>query len=361
MIADQQILQSRVLILDDQEDNVHLLKRLLTRRGYTNLRCLTDAREFFAAYADFQPDLILLDLHMPYLDGYEILERLASTLAPGTYLPILVLTANITPEAKRRAFSAGAKDFIHKPFDTTEVLLRAGNLLQTRHLHLQLLQQNQNLEQRVQDRTRALQEAKLEILRHLARAAEFRDDDTGDHQQRVGWLSALLAQRLGLPEDEIERIRLAAPLHDVGKIGIPDAILLKPGRLTDSEFAFMKTHTTVGAAIFADCQYGVLVAAREIALTHHERWDGTGYPYGLAGEAIPLRGRIVAVADIFDALTHSRTYKAAWPMAAAVEEIGRMSGTHLDPTVVSAFMDLVRSGSIASIQALDQVAIAAAG
>lgn len=225
-------------------------------------------------------------------------------------------------------------------------------------LHLQLLHQNQTLEQRVQERTRALREAKVEILRHLARAAEFRDDDTGEHQERVGWLSARLAQHLGLPPDEVERIRLGAPLHDVGKIGIPDAILLKPGRLSESEFALVKTHTTIGAAIFADCQYGVLIAAREIALTHHEKWDGTGYPAGLAGEEIPLRGRIVAVADIFDALTHARGYKTAWPMAAALQELERLSGSHLDPHVVAAFLELVRTGDIPPVHALDQVAAA---
>ncbi|MDF2626846.1 MAG: rpfG 6 [Symbiobacteriaceae bacterium] len=289
----------------------------------------------------------------------------------------LTTSAAMGPDLGPIATAMGAEAVMIVPIATAEstfgfliAFLRHGALfpeddltllnLMTEHvvLHLQLMHHNQTLEQRVQERTRALREAKVEILRHLARAAEFRDDDTGDHQERVGWLSARLAQHLGLPQDEVERIRLGAPLHDVGKIGIPDTILLKPGRLSEAEFSQIKAHTTIGAAIFADCQYGVLIAAREIALTHHEKWDGTGYPAGLAGEEIPLRGRIVAVADIFDALSHARNYKTAWPMTAALQEIERLSGTHLDPRIVAAFLELARSGEIPPVHTLDQVAAA---
>lgn len=336
--------ESRILIVDDQVDNVHLLERLLNRRGFVNLRSITDPRLFFPTLAEFQPDLILLDLQMPFLDGYEILEQLSLTLSDEVYLPVLVLTANIGPEAKKRALELGAKDFLHKPFESTEVVLRIRNLLHTRHLHQRVLDDNLALEFRVRERTRELEEAKLEMLFRLARAAEFRDDNTGNHQHRVGSTTALIAERLGLPADQVETLRLAALLHDIGKIGIPDAVLLKPGKLTPDEFHLMQQHTTIGAAILTGSRYPVLIAAEEIALTHHEHWDGQGYPHGLAGEAIPLAGRIVAVADVFDALTHERSYKEAWPVTRAANEITRMSGLHLDPNVVRVFLDLVAEG-----------------
>jgi putative two-component system response regulator len=340
MLPAETLLQARILIVDDQRPNVRLLERILEQAGYNTTRGTTDPREAVGLFDEFQPDLILLDLHMHHMDGYAVMEALKTRIPAGAYFPILVVTADITPEAKRRALSAGARDFLSKPFDTTEVLLRIKNLLETRFLHLQLQNQNQALEIKVRERTRELEQTQIEILQRLALAAEFRDDDTGHHTQRVGQLAARLAQDLGLPEHQVELIRLAAPLHDLGKIGIPDHILLKPGRFSTSEYEQMKSHATIGARILSGGRYPLLRLAEEIAYTHHERWDGSGYPLGLAGEAIALTGRIVAVADAFDALTHERPYKHAWPLAEALAEIARQSGEKFDPSVVAALMRL---------------------
>ena len=325
---------ARILIVDDQQANVRLLEGILQRAGgFTNLRSTTDARETLALFREFQPDLILLDLHMPHLDGFGVMEALKPLIPPESYLPILVLTADITPEAKQRALAGGAKDFLTKPFDTTEVRLRIQNLLETRFLHLEM-------EERVRARTQELEDAHVEVVERLALAAEYRDDDTGEHTKRVGKLSALLAQAHGLPQAEVTVIRRAAPLHDVGKIGIPDSILLKPDRLTPEEYAVMKTHTTIGAKILSGGRFPLLQVAEKIALTHHERWDGGGYPQGLRGESIPLPGRIVSVADAFDAMTQARPYKEAWPVARAMAELQQCAGTQFDPKIIEAFLVL---------------------
>jgi PAS domain S-box-containing protein len=209
--------------------------------------------------------------------------------------------------------------------------------------------QRDALERLVAERTRDMQAARFENLRRLALAAEYRDDDTHQHTDRVGTLAMMLAERLGLHADFVERIHHAAPLHDVGKLGVPDAILLKPGRLTDDERAEMQTHTTIGATILAGSSFPILQLGEQIAQTHHERWDGTGYPRQIAGEAIPMAGRIVAVADVFDALTHSRPYKQAWPLQDAVDEIARCAGSQFDPVVVKAFQRLHREGGLAAL------------
>jgi putative two-component system response regulator len=330
-----------ILIVDDQETNIRLLERMLQDAGYTNVRSTTDSRHVFALYQDFRPDLILLDLHMPYMDGYEVMELLQGEIPEGTYFPILVLTADATSEAKQRALSMGAKDFLSKPLEVTETLLRIKNLLETRSLHVQLANQNQVLDQRVKERTKDLEEARIEILKRLALAADYRDDSTGQHIRRVGRLSALLAGSLELGDDEVELIRLAAPLHDVGKITVPDEILLKPGKLTAEEFELMKEHTSTGAKILSGSKFQLLRLAEVIALAHHEWWDGTGYPRGLNGEAIPLAGRIVGLADVYDALTHDRPYKKAWSVDESVAEIHRLSGTHFDPLIVAEFTGLM--------------------
>jgi putative two-component system response regulator len=275
---------------------------------------------------------------MPHMDGFAVMSQLAARVPAGEYLPVLVLTADISPEARARALSAGAKDFLTKPLDHLEVLLRIRNLLETRQLHLQLATQNRVLDERVQARTRDLEEARIEILDRLAIAAEFRDDDTGQHTLRVGITSARIAERIDQAPSQVELIRRAAPLHDVGKIGIPDAILLKPGKLTPEEWRIMQTHATVGTRILRGSRAPVLQLAEQIALCHHERWDGTGYPTGTRGESIPLAARIVAVADVFDALTHDRPYKAAWPASDAIAEIRRQSGIQFDPLLVEAFL-----------------------
>ena len=336
-MLDDQLKDASILVVDDEGSNVLLLKRLLQQAGYTNVRSTTDPREVVPLYNAAPPDLILLDLHMPYIDGFAVMELLAPQIAAGTYLPILVLTADITPEAKRRALAIGAKDFLNKPFDHTEVLLRIRNLLETRHLHRQLQDQNRLLEEKVRERTLELEEARIDILERLAIAAEYRDDATGQHTRRVGQAAALLARAIGLPETQVELIRRAAPLHDIGKIGIPDGILLKPGPLTAEEFEIMKAHTITGARILSGSRFPLLQLAEEIALTHHERWDGTGYPRGLRGEQIPRGGRIVAIVDAFDAMTSDRPYRKALSWNEVWDLTWGGAGTQWDEQLVRTF------------------------
>ena len=333
--------KARILIVDDEPANVDLLRRLLERGGFTQIETTTDSRQVSELYVRFRPDLILLDLHMPHRDGLEVMDEL-NQIVEASYLPILMLTGDDTPEAKREALTRGAKDFLNKPFHSDEVLLRIGTLLETRFLYLQVQSQNQILEGKVRDRTRELEAAQIEIIERLARAAEFRDDNTGQHTERVGQMAALIARQLGLPVAQVGLIRRAAPLHDVGKIGIPDAILLKLGKLSPDEFQLVKTHTTIGARILSGSRFPILRLAEEIAFNHHERWDGHGYAQ-IAVDAIPLPGRIVAVADVFDALTQKRPYKSAWPIADAIAEIDRQRGKQFDPAIVDAFLRIVES------------------
>lgn len=332
--------EARIMVVEDDAASVMLLESLLKRSGYRNLRFTRDPRQSLDLCREFRPDLLLLDLHMAHLDGFGVMEALPASLPPGELPTVLVLTADATSATKHRALASGAKDFLSKPLDTTEVLLRINNLLETRSLNQALHRQNEILEERVVDRTRALDEAQLEILDRLSQAAEFRDDDTGQHTRRVGEMSARLARALAVGDEEVELIRRAAPLHDVGKIAIPDTILLKPGRLTAEEMAVMRTHTTVGAQILANGRSEMLRMAEVVALTHHERWDGSGYPRGLAGSEIPLQGRIVAVADFHDALGHDRPYRKAWPRDTIRAEMISQSGRHFDPAVVAAFLAL---------------------
>ena len=331
--------QARILIVDDEPNNVDLLRRVLERAGFKKLDSTNDPREASALYVQTRPDLILLDLHMPHMDGLAVMDQL-NEIAEASYLPILMLTGDLSAQARREALSRGAKDFVNKPFNPDEVLLRIRTLLETRFLYLQIQSQNQMLEAKVRERTRELESAQIEIIERLARAAEFRDDNTGQHTERVGQMAALLGRELRLPDGQVVLMRRAAPLHDVGKIGIPDSILLKLGKLTTAEFELVKTHTTIGARILSGSRFALLRLAEEIAFSHHERWDGSGYA-GLAEDRIPLPGRIVAVADVFDALTHKRPYKAAWPVDEAVAEIERQRARQFDPDVVDAFLRII--------------------
>jgi putative two-component system response regulator len=330
---------ARILIVDDERPNVEVLRRILQRAGFMQVESTTDSREAASLYERHRPDLILLDLHMPHLDGLAVMSELIA-IARGTYLPILILSGDVTPEARRQALSRGAKDFVNKPFQQEDILLRIRTLLETRLLYVQIQQENHTLEAKVRERTRALEEAQMEIVERLAMAAEFRDDNTGQHTQRVGQMSALLARQLGLPDVQVSLIRRAAPLHDVGKIGIPDSILMKLGKLTPDEFEIVKTHTTIGARLLSGGRFPLMRLAEEIAFSHHERWDGDGYAH-IRGADIPLAGRIVAVADVFDALTQQRPYKAAWPIDEAVAEIERQRGRMFDATVADAFLRVV--------------------
>ena len=347
--APAELCDSTILVVDDEESNVRALQQLLAWAGYTDVVATTDSRRAEGLFVECGPDLVLLDLHMPHKDGFEVMKAIVPRVPAGGWLPILILTGDRDDAVQQRALSAGAKDFVVKPFEATEVLLRIKNLLETRRLHRRLHAHAAELEERVRERTRELAEAQVEILRRLALAAEYRDDVTGHHAERVGILSALLAAELGLGEEQVRVLRRAAPLHDVGKIGIPDSILLKPGPLSRAEYAVMRSHTDIGARILGGGRFHLLQVAQEIARSHHERWDGSGYA-GLRGEEIPLVGRIVAVADAFDSLTNERPYKRAVPPEEAVRVIEADRGRHFDPAVVDAFHRVLARGRLAQLE-----------
>jgi putative two-component system response regulator len=349
MIPDS-LRDSRILIVDDEQANVALLESLLRRWGVSDVVATTNSSEVVELCSVGEPDLILLDLHMPPPDGFEVLSQLTPWIRGVVPVPVLVLTADVSTEVKRRALAHGARDFVAKPFDLEEVRLRTTNLLETRRLQRDLHVHGELLETRISERTRELEEARTDVLQRLARAAEYRDDDTGEHTRRVGRSARLIAIELGLGGGTAEQLALAAPLHDIGKIAIPDAILLKPGPLTESEFEQMKQHVVIGAELLAGSTSPVLETARQIVLSHHERWGGAGYPRGIAGEEIPVEGRIVAVADVFDALTHERPYKQAWSAGRAVETVIADAGRAFDPDVVEAFAALNHEHLLATIE-----------
>ncbi|MBL8141183.1 MAG: response regulator [Acidobacteria bacterium] len=332
---------ARILIVDDQASNLALLARLLASRGYGRASGTTDPREALRRLTAELPDLLVLDLHMPGVDGFEVLEHVRALTPPGEFFPILVITGDRDPAVRERALLLGARDFVSKPFNSIEILLRIHNLLETRFLQRQLTTHNRELETLVRLRTQELEESRLEILERLALASEYRDDDTGEHTRRVGAWSARIAHAMALGPAQVELIERAAPLHDVGKIGLPDAVLLKPGRVSADEFAIIKTHTTIGARILSGSQVPLLQLAEEIARSHHERYDGDGYPDHLAGDDIPLAGRIVAVADAYDAMTHERPYRTALSPDDALAAIDAQRGRQFDPDVSQTFFRLL--------------------
>ena len=325
----EQNLSPKILIVDDYESSADLLQRLLRSAGYKDIVTVTDARKVLPVFREFEPDVLLLDIRMPHLDGFTIMRQLQTRGGPA-FLPILVITGETDAAVKEQALATGATDFLHKPFDPVEVVLRVRNLLQLRFFTVRL-------EAQVQQRTADLRRSEVEIAQRLALAAELRDYAGGEHTQRVGSTTAALATSLGLSAAEVDNIRLAATLHDIGKIAIPDSILLKNGSLSLEEFDILKRHTTIGARMLSGSTSRILQQAEEIALYHHENWNGTGYTPGLAGEMIPLAARLARVADVFDALTHSRPYKHAWDVEDAVTYISEQAGTIFDPLVVDAF------------------------
>lgn len=349
-MQDDALREAHILIVDDQRENLRVLEETLRLADYANVEAIADSRQVLPRFVENPADLIILDLHMAPISGWAVMAQLRPLIPEDEYLPILVVTGDISAESRRRALSAGARDFITKPYSSFEILLRIRSLLETRFLRRQIGRQHELLEEAVRERTRELEEARIEALERLALAAEYRDDQTFQHTERVGELSALLAAELGLNAAEVELLRHAAPLHDLGKIGIPDALLLKPARLTQDEFDYVKRHTTIGAQILAGGRSPVLRLAELLARCHHERWDGSGYG-GLKGEEIPLPVRIVTVADVFDSLVHARPYKDAWPLTDAVAEIARQQGRQFDPRVVAAFLSLRDAGALARFAA----------
>ena len=318
-----------VLVVDDTPENISLLKSVL-KNEYV-VKVATNGFKAIEIARTSAVDIILLDVMMPDMDGFETCRRLKEDLLTRG-IPVIFVTALNEVSDEMKGFVCGGVDYITKPISAPVVQARI-------RTHLALYDQNRVLEDKVHQRTAEVVESRLEIIRHLGRAAEFRDNETGMHVIRMSRYSQIVALEYGLPGHEAELILHAAPMHDVGKIGIPDRILLKPGKLDEEELMTMKIHCEIGNKILANQNSDLLRIAAEIAMTHHERWDGKGYPRGRKGTEIPIIGRIAAVADVFDALTSERPYKHAWSEEEAAEEIRRCSGSHFDPDLVKAFFN----------------------
>ena len=328
--SDRAAARPKILLADDDPVNCRLLARLLGEGA--DVTFVHDGGAALERAVADRPDLILLDVNMPVLDGYETCRRLKAL--PGLdALPVIFITGLNDSDAETAAFSAGAVDFVTKPFHPDVVRARVNTHLELKFLH-------DDLESQVRERTRQLEETQREILQRLAMAAEYRDPDTGTHINRIGSFVHLLCSSLGMERSVCDEVALASTLHDLGKIAIPDGILLKPTRLTDEEFTIMKRHPSIGGQLLEGLEPSLFEVARQIAMTHHEKWDGSGYPAGLSGEAIPLVGRMVALCDVYDALTSERPYKGAWTSEEAFDEIARGRGLHFDPALTDLFLSL---------------------
>ena len=350
--------QAKVMIIDDEMLVIKVVKRYLSAEGYANFVMVDDSRQALEKIWEEQPDVILSDIHMPEVSGLDIL-RARQKNAKLTSIPVLILSGSSGDKVMREALELGATDFLAKPVDPYALSLRVQNALIVKSHHDHLARYALDLEEQVSRRVKQLEDSREQIVHCLARAAEYRDNETGEHIIRVGKYCRVIAEELGFPEKYCREIELGAQLHDVGKIGIPDSILLNPGRLTSEEFDVMKAHCGVGLEIMEPLsqQDGervrshassggfimesvdspMLQLAASIARTHHEKWDGTGYPEKLAGEAIPIEGRICCVADVFDALCSERPYKPKFPLKKCLEIMLSERGTRFDPKVLDAF------------------------
>lgn len=316
-----------ILIVDDAPDNITVLTNILA--DY-NLKAANSGGKALEIASRFRPDIILLDIMMPEMDGYAVCTRLKRDFHTKN-IPVIFVTAMDEVTDETRGFELGAVDYIIKPVSPPVVRARVKT-------HLNLYDQNKALEHLVRERTKELNQSRLEIIRRLGLAAEYKDNETGMHVIRMSYYCKVMAAAIGMGKDAVELLLNASPMHDIGKIGIPDNILGKPGKLTAQERAVMEKHTEIGARIIGEHGTPLLDMARTVALTHHEKWNGTGYPRGMKGDDIPLVGRIVAVADVFDALVSKRPYKEAWPFEKAVAVIKEESGKHFDPGIVEVFV-----------------------
>lgn len=334
----QLIKQARILVVDDQPVNLELVRDSFEQEGFEHIETCSNPLQV-ASIVQRQPvDLILLDINMPILDGFGVLSLLSQHYQHLQKPPIIMLTAQNDQQNRNKALQAGANDYVSKPFDRLELLRRVELQLENWFLRKALQEQNVRLEQMVNQRTAELNRAKVEIVERLGRAGEYRDNETGNHVKRVSLYSYEIARQAGLGEERARLIQQASPMHDIGKIGISDTILMKPGKLDDDEYQTMQNHVLIGASILKASTSEILKVAYKIALTHHEKYDGRGYPHGLAGDEIPIEGRIVAIADVFDALTSERPYKEAWPVEKAVALLEKEKGKHFDPYLVDCFM-----------------------
>lgn len=354
---DSQCLSGKIMIVDDEPANVAVVRKLLERAGYHSFKSTTDSTIAFNLIQATRPDVVLLDINMPEVSGIEILKMIRTH--PATrHTPVLILTANSDHDIKLICLELGATDFLIKPVDPMELVPRVRNSLQCKSFQDQLKRHAMELEKKVHERTKELDLSRRQAIYCLARAAELRDNDTGNHVIRVGRFAGIIAKNLGFDNSFVNDIELAAQLHDVGKIAVPDSILLKPGKLEEHEFeiiqnhvkhgrniiqpylaheaAVMRSHVQNGASMLDDGSTLMRLAAT-IAQTHHEKFDGSGYPIGLAGEDIPIEGRIAAVADVYDALSSERAYKKALPRQQCFEILEEGRGKHFDPAVLDAF------------------------
>ncbi len=328
--------KARILAVDDQAMNLRLLQEIL-QGEYTILAAKSGAEAL--RLARNSPDLILLDVMMPDMNGYTVCRKLKADETTRK-IPVIFVTALNEEQDETKGFEAGGVDYITKPVKPLIVKARVKTHLELRTAEMALSRQKTDLEKKVVERTRALFDSRMEVVHRLVFAAEYKDPETGSHIKRMSHYSERLAAAYGLNEKEREVILLASPMHDIGKIGIPDHILLKPGKLNSEEWTIMKTHTNIGAKILSKSRSSFLRAGQQIAISHHEKWDGTGYPQRLKGEAIPVFGRISALADFFDALTSRRPYKEAWSVESAFAEIRKLRGTQFEPRLVDAFFSV---------------------
>jgi len=335
--------KAKILVVDDEDRNLRLMKLLLTSFGYDVLTA-SNGEEALEKVHDIPPDVILLDIMMPKIDGIEVAKQLKKE-EETKIIPIVMVTALNEVEDRVKALEAGADDFLNKPVDKTELRARVQSLVKVKDCNDHMRNYQKELEAEVAKRTiqlrqalKKLKEVSLESICHLCRAAEYRDENTGDHIKRMSQYTSAVARKMGLNKQTVEDLLYTAPMHDAGKIGIPDHILLKPGKLNDKEWEIMKQHTIIGAQILAGSGAKFIKLAQIIALTHHEKWDGNGYPKGLKGSKIPLVGRIAAIADVFDALTSRRPYRMKpFSLEEAFDYIKEERGRQFDPKVVDAF------------------------
>jgi two-component system, response regulator RpfG len=333
---------TKILLVDDQPLSLLYLKKTLSRLTNIEITTCSDAKEALEVCPHQQWDLIVADYQMPGMNGLDFIRQFR-LIKDSQEIPILMVTSCTDPNVKYQLLDLGIVDFLQKPADASEIIARARNLISLHKATISLKNHNQELTKGVLEMTKVLAEREQESLIVLARAAESRDPQTGSHLMRMASYSKIIALSLGLPEAEAQEIYLAAPMHDVGKIGIPDRILLKDGKLTPEEWQEMKRHTTYGHDILGSSVTPILKLGGVIALNHHEAWDGSGYPNGKKGHEIPLCARIVAVADVFDALMSTRPYKKAWPLDDALDELTNIAGVRLDPKCVDAFMESIDS------------------
>lgn len=343
LIRDASIYQSRILVADDDADRAEILRATFEGAGYRFLLPTTTPSAAIDSCCDFKPDLAIFCIDGK--DAEQYLRKFALFAEEEGGAAILALSYEDNSALAAMALRAGASDFVLRAGRLEEAFLRAERLLDTQNFARTAETVSDDVKRLFRALSRDVLDHQLEIMQRLGRASDYRDDETGEHTRRVGALSAKIAAKLGLSKQEVELIRLASPLHDIGKIGVRESILMKPGSLDDAEFERIKSHVDIGSRILDGGRSPFLKMAEMIARTHHERWDGKGYPYGIAGEEIPLPGRIVAVADVFDALISARPYKAAWPIDKAIAKIESESGAHFDPRVVDAFLEVMREAS----------------